>query len=457
MLRERIQQQLEHVLPFSISGRVVEVCGPVIKAYLQSAALKDFVSINLDSPLHSARRSELRAQVVGFNRDYVLLSPFGSTAGIFPGATVTLLSTKGHLELGAHLLGSVVDSLGRPLTETTTSSDLCPQHLPTSYGLPENTVPCALSRKSISTVFESGIKAIDAFVTIGKGQRLVILAEPGVGKSMLLAMIARHSRAQVNVFGLIGERGREVKELLEDTLDAETRARSVIIVSTSDEAALSRLTAAHTATRIAEYFRDQGLDVLLQLDSLTRLFRAYREVGLASGEPPVRRGYPPSVFAELPRLIERAGTNELGSITALYTVLLSSDLDEDPMVDEVKGLTDGHLVLTRELAEAGHYPAIDVLSSISRCATKLLPQDRREDLRLLRRMLARLKKDKDLVLLGGVPDAELEIALQFERELQLFLEQDLVAKSSFSESMLCMQKLATQIRNALASKDNSEN
>ena len=435
---------LDQVPAVRITGSVAEVTGPIIKAHLPGAAIGDVAEIDLRDG------KGIVSQVVGFNSSFVLLSPFQETQGIFPGALVSLRGKAPRLQLGSHLLGTTVDSLGKPLLEATAGQEPLPRgSFPRCYDSIQHQPPSPLQRRPIVSALDTGVRALDAFIPIGKGQRLAILAEPGVGKSTLLAMLARRSRAEINVFGLIGERGREVQELLFETLDAETRARSVVVVSTSDEAALSRLTAAYTATRIAEYFRDNGCDVLLQIDSLTRLFRAYREVGLARGEVPVRRGYPPSVFAELPRLIERAGTSAAGSITALYTVLLSSDVDEDPMVDEVKGLTDGHILLRRSLAEQGHYPAIDVLGSISRLAPKIVPREVLRAATLVRRLLARLHKDRDLLLLGGSADPELACALHFEPEILALLQQEVHShtnQEATHQHLLCLaQQIAEQL------------
>jgi FliI/YscN family ATPase len=298
----------------------------------------------------------------------------------------------------------------------------------------------------IQSRFVTGIRAIDAFVPMGLGQRLAVLAEPGVGKSSLLAAVAHASEAEVNVIGLIGERAREVQELASGIFSAERQSRTVIVASTSAEPAIRRILAAMTATRIAEHFRERGLSVLLQVDSLTRLFRAYREVGLAAGEVPVRRGYPPSVFSRLPELIERAGTSAAGAITALYTVLLSSDMDEDPMVDEVKGLTDGHILLSRSVAERCRYPAIDLQGSISRLASRLDTPEVREAVRQVRSAALTVAEDRELSLLGGTVHPRAQERREFESALHGFLAQDSGERSSLEHTHTHLLGLAAQAR-----------
>lgn len=439
-----VKREFRKIRPVTTRGRVVEVHGPIIHAVLSGAAVGDIVS------LQTRDATQLLAQVVGFTKEISILSPFGSTTSIVPGSEVELKSRQLQMRLNPSLLGAVVDSMGQVIAAGEKgNAERLPEFIRRAlvpamrplYAAP----PAPLSRKKIDTRFETGIRAIDAFVTLGQGQRLSVFAEPGIGKTTLMGMIARAAQADVNVIALIGERGREVRELILETLDAETRARTVVVVSTSDEAAVCRVNAAHTATTIAEYFRDAGAHVLLQMDSLTRLFRAYREVGLAAGEVPVRQGYPPSVFARVPELIERAGTSAVGSITALYTLLLSANIDEDPMVEEIKGLTDGHLVLSRALAEAGHYPAIDVVASLSRLATSLLDDDTKRAQRILRALLARLADEKDLLALGGKSSPELQNALDLEPLVKDFLIQDANEISEFELTRTELLKLANKI------------
>lgn len=441
------------VSPIQIAGKVLSVSGPVVRAALAGAAIGDFARIQSRQPQShlagptDATRSGLICQVVGFSDSAALLCPLGSTRGIVSGSRVTLERNSLEIVLGKHLCGTVLDSMGRIIgrRQVKLSSEM-PHSMPKVRSSFFSSAPAALSRLPITDQFVTGVRAIDALVTVGKGQRLCVFAEPGVGKSTLLGAIARHSVVDINVFGLIGERGREVNELIEHTLDSETRQKSIVVVSTSDEPAVSRANAANLATRIAEYFRDQGLHVLLQIDSLTRLFRALREVGLAAGEMPVRRGYPPSVFASLPGLLERAGTSERGSITALYTALLSGDADEDPMVDEVKSLCDGHLILSNDLAQRAQYPAIDVLASVSRLQMRVLPAQLQSAVRTIRYAMSRLKADRDLILLGGTPDTDLQHFLRCEPSILQFLEQDLHHASTQIETERMLLELAGLIK-----------
>lgn len=423
---------LSSISPVLLTGHANEISGPVVKAELMGAALGDYVEIETRKNIRQKTSEKLLAQVVGFSKKTAILSPLGLTKHVLPGARLKVCAEAPAIFLGEHLLGCVVDNLGRIChrffadktpseTGGLSSSRQC--SLASQYRASDQAPPDALSRVPISQAFVTGIRSIDAFITIGRGQRLGVFAEPGVGKSSLISSVACAGSADVNVIALVGERGREVGDLIQRHFDDETKRRTVIVVATSDEPPLCRVQAAYTATTIAEYFRDAGLNVLLQLDSLTRLCRALREVGLAAGEVPVRRGYPPSVFSALPTLIERAGNSATGSITALYTVLMSSDLDEDPMVEEVKGLTDGHIVLKRALAERGHFPAVDVTSSVSRLAQAVTTAHQRAACQYARRMISRLENEKDLISLGGKADEELSEALRIESALKRFLIQ----------------------------------
>jgi FliI/YscN family ATPase len=294
----------------------------------------------------------------------------------------------------------------------------------------------------IDQVFETGIKAVDGFLTLGRGQRIAIFSEPGVGKTSLLSSLVKNSDADVNVIALIGERSREIREFIEDSLDSETRARSVLVASTSSESAVSRTNAALIATAIAEYFCEQGKNVLLTFDSLTRLFRAYREVGLARGEIPIRNGYPPSAYESLPKLIERAGNTPKGSITAIYSVLLSGSLEEDPMVEEVKGLTDGHIILDRKIAEQGQYPAVNVLKSLSRLQNNLVSKEHLNAVRELRKFKTEFESKKDLMFLSEARSEQFEQYESLDSQLSEFLSQESGAKYSYSETLDYLENLA---------------
>lgn len=415
--------------------KVNEVIGPIIRAAVFPAAIGDLVHIESrgDGP-------PVWAQVVAFTESATVMSSFVGRTDILPGARVTHAGTAPTLALNPNLLGCAVDTLGRTLIRFAEPEENA-KRIPSEPGALFQQAPAPFERKPISKTLSTGIRSIDGFLSLGKGQRVCIIAEPGVGKSSLMATIARNTDADINVLALIGERGREVQDFIEDALTEEAKKRTVIVVSTSDESSLSRATAPLTAQRIAEYFRDNGRDVLLQVDSLTRYLRALREIGLAAGELPVRRGYPPSVFLRLPELIERAGATEAGSITALYTVLSSSSVDEDPMLEEIKGLTDGHFLLSKALADAGHYPAIDVLASLSRLQRKLLKPDTLAPIQGLRAQLAKYYAEKDFLALGAKPSDELAMALAYSEALLNYLKQPSEVSSSLEETLNSLLEL----------------
>lgn len=358
------------------------------------------------------------AEVVGFREDVVLLMPYGELSGICPGCRVEPRRRAFTVRVGEHLLGRVLNGLGEPLDG---------QPLPRGIPMPvNNRPPSPLSRRRIDRVFATGVRAIDGFITCGRGQRLGIFAGSGVGKSVLLGMIARFGSADVNVIALVGERGREVLEFIEKDLGAEGLKKSVVVVATSDEPALLRLRAAFVATTIAEYFRDTGRDVLLLMDSVTRFALAQREVGLAVGEPPTTRGYPPSVFALLPRLLERAGNSERGSITGFYTVLVEGDDLNEPVADAVRSIVDGHIVLKRELAVANHYPAIDILASVSRLMPSVVTPEHRQAAGRLRELVATYRQAEDLINIGAYvagSNPTIDRAIEVHEPINSFLRQ----------------------------------
>ncbi|HWJ66560.1 MAG TPA: FliI/YscN family ATPase [Nocardioides sp.] len=339
----------------------------------------------------------LLAEVAALRAGAAVCLPLGATTGVRIGDHVRATGGPLRIRVGEALRGRVLDGLGRPV-DGGPALDVLPGLVTVST---EHSAPAALSRPRITQPLGLGVRALDALVPAGRGQRLGIMAGSGVGKSSLLSMIARGTDAQVNVIALVGERGREVREFIDGDLGPEGLARSVVVVATSDAPAVERLRAAFTATRIAEWFRDAGQDVLLMMDSLTRVAMAQREIGLSAGEPPATRGYPPSVFGLLPRLLERAGTSERGSITGLYTVLVEGDDLQDPVGDTARSILDGHVVLTRELATAGHFPAVDVLESISRVHRAVTDLDQQADAARLRRMLAAHRSVRELVEIGA--------------------------------------------------------
>ncbi len=401
---------LRPVLPLQVRGRLSTVVGLEAECRGLRGALGDVVAITV-----GARR--VPAQVVAVREDALLLAPYGDLDGVSPGAAVEPTGQALRMRVGPDLAGRVLDALGRPIDDG-------PPLTGELVGL-DAPAPHPLRRQRIAEPLPLGVRALDTMTPCGRGQRVGVFAGSGVGKSTLLGMMARGATADVVVVGLVGERGREVREFLEDDLGS-ARERVVCVVATSDEPPLMRLRAAYTATRIAEHFRDQGLDVLLLVDSLTRFAMARREIGLAAGEPPATRGYPPSVFAELPRLLERAGPGETGTITALYTVLVEGDDMNDPVADAARGILDGHVVLSRRLAAAGHFPTVDVLESVSRLASKVTPPDRLALSARLRRLMSAAAEAKELVDIGAyVPgsDPVVDEALARREAVEAFLRQ----------------------------------
>ncbi len=420
-------EEIKNVSPVSIEGEVVEVYGDVVKAKIPKASPMDLVYIISQN----LKNKPIIAQVISCSNNLFSLTPLSNDAYITQGDKVKYIGEENGIYLSSNLLGTVITPLGEVI-ERVSPIKLKTKCTPL-LSKTEASPPPPLSRKSVCSPFKTGIKAIDTLLTVGIGSRIAVLAEPGVGKSTLLAMIAKHSEADVNVIALIGERGREVKDFLNETLLTETRQKTICVVSTSDSAPSLRIKAASTAMRIAEYFRDNGLSVLLEIDSLTRLVRAYREIGLLSGELPVRKGYPPSAFSALPKLIERAGPSSKGSITSFYTVLTSSDIDEDPMGEEIISLTDGHFTLSEELARNGHFPAIDILKSLSRLQ-KVGGKELNNLASSLKKHLSILKEKKESLLFGVKPTEELKIAMEAEKEILEFLKQKEDEHFSFKES-----------------------
>jgi type III secretion protein N (ATPase) len=408
--------RLDGVTPVTTRGRVTELTGLVIKAALPSARIGDHVRVLRHE------MDPLGAEVIGFSKEKVLLMPLGDPEGVGPDSLVEAPGGRLTLRCGAGLLGRVLDGLGRPMDDGP----------PLDHGSfarwpAERAAPPPLKRPRITRPLALGVRVIDGLLTVGEGQRIGLFAGSGVGKSTLLGQAARNTEADVSVICLAGERGREVREFIDEALGAGLQ-RSVVVCATSDMPPLVRLRSASVATAVAEYFRDQGQRVLLLMDSVTRVARALREVGLATGEPPVRRGYPPSVFARLPRLLERTGTSERGSITAIYSVLVEGGDMEEPIADEVRGILDGHIVLSRELAQRGQWPAVDVLQSLSRVMPAVTDGRHREAAQKLRKVLATYERQRDLILLGAYKrgsDAETDYALDKISAVNAFLAQTL--------------------------------
>jgi len=411
--------------PIRVNGKVHQVIGLTVESEGPDASVGDICYIY---PFNS--KEPLKAEVVGFREHRVILMPLGELHSIGPGCDVVGTGKPLTVAVGHELLGKVLDGLGQPLDGSFLPTKMTPY---STHRMPSN----PLKRSRVSEPLSVGIRCIDSLLTIGKGQRMGIFAGSGVGKSTLLGMVARNTSADVNVIALIGERGREVLDFIERDLGAEGLAKSVVIVATSDQPALIRIKGALIATSIAEFFRDHGLNVMLMMDSVTRYAMAQREVGLAVGEPPATRGYTPSVFAGLPKLLERSGTALKGSITAFYTVLVEGDDMNEPIADAVRGILDGHIVLDRNLAQRGHFPAIDVLSSISRVMNEIVSEDHLQSAEFLKKQLAVYKNSEDLISIGAYQkgsNADIDSALQYIEEIWDFTRQKTNEKVNFTEA-----------------------
>lgn len=414
-------------------GHVIQIIGLVIEADGPSSSIGDLCHIY-------TRMDEkpVCAEVVGFRSDKILLMPLGDMEGLRPGATV--INTGGSMEVivGPELLGRVLDGLGQPIDE------IGPVRATRTYSTKVQKIN-PLTRKRIREPLILGVRSIDGFNTIGKGQRVGIFAGSGVGKSTTLGMIARNTNADLNVIALIGERGREVREFIENSLGPEGLARSVVVVATSDQPSLVKIKAAHVATSIAEYFRDTGRDVLFMLDSLTRIAMAQREVGLAIGEPPATRGYTPSVFAIMPKLLERTGTSDKGTITGLYTVLVEGDDFNEPISDTVRGILDGHILLSRDLAHKNHYPAVDVLGSISRVMPEITTKEHRDASGAIRDLMATYNKNADLINIGAYvhgTDPKIDKSISLMDEINSVLKQPTDEKAEYEHTVLRILEIA---------------
>ena len=411
---------------FKRLGKVVNVVGLTIESNGPDAKLDDLCRIIVDKD----ENRFIMAEVIGFKDGKTLLMPFETTEGIGSGCIVENMGYPLSVSVGEDMLGLTLDGLGRPIDGS--------EYIGTDTYRIDAPSPDPLSREIITEPLPLGVKAVDGLITLGKGQRIGIFAGSGVGKSTLLGMFARNTKADINVIALIGERGREVREFIERDLGEEGMKRSVLVVATSDKPALVRRKAAQTATAIAEYFRDQVNDVLLMMDSLTRFSMAQREIGLASGEPPVTRGYPPSVYAEMPKLLERAGNSDKGSITGLYTVLVDGDDFNEPITDTARSILDGHIMLDRKLGHKNHYPAIDVLQSISRCMSQIATSEHKAAAGKLKNVLATYNEAEDLINIGAYKSGankNIDYAIEKIDAINEFLCQDVDSKYSFDEEL----------------------
>lgn len=432
----RYKKIINQTKPTQEVGKIVQIIGLIIEADGPKASIGDLCYIynKLDS-------EPVWAEVVGFKEKKILLMPLGSMEGLMPGAVVMNSGSSMQIEVGPQLLGRVLDGLGRPIDNL---GEINSQHFYSTHAEIIN----PLNRQLIRTPLSLGIRAIDGFITAGKGQRLGVFAGSGVGKSTTLAMMAKNTNADLNVIALIGERGREVSEFIETTLGPEGMKRSIVVVATSEQPSLVKIKAGFVATAIAEYFRDQGKDVLFMLDSVTRIAMAQREVGLAVGEPPATRGYTPSVFALMPKLLERAGSNEHGTITGLYTVLVEGDDFNEPISDTARSILDGHIMLSRDLAHKNHYPAVDVLQSVSRVMKDVTQKEHVAAAGKIRTLLAAYKKNEDLINIGAYvngSDAETDQAIRFMPDINKFLQQQVDEKTDYQTTVSALIQLSSQI------------
>jgi FliI/YscN family ATPase len=430
----RFRSNLTQLNPLAISGRVVQVVGLTVETMGLNCQIGEICEIQTNN------RNALMAEVIGFRNNHSLLMPLGTMEGVQPDSTVRSVSRAFKAPVGASLVGRVLNGLGEPIDGKGPLENV-------EWVSTNQTPPHPLQRSAIDEPLITGVRVLDGMLTCGKGQRMGIFAGSGVGKSTLLGSIARNSQSDISVIALIGERGREVREFLERDLGPEGLARSVIVVSTSDQPALVRLKAALVAMTIAEHFRDTGLDVMFMMDSVTRYAMAQREIGLSIGEPPASKGYTPSVFAILPRLLERAGRGERGSITGFFTVLVEGDDFNEPICDAVRGILDGHVILSRALAARNHYPAIDVLNSVSRVMPAITTRDHLQLASFARKNLAVFEKVRDLVNIGAYvkgSDPEVDVALQVMPMITSFLQQDRSDVTAFESTLQYLSEIVNQ-------------
>ncbi len=429
-----LEEHVQRILPVGMSGRVTKIVGLAVSVAGFPAPLGAIARLDTE------QGATLEAEVVGFSGDETLLLPYGELNGIRRGTRAVLGCSIQGTRVGEGLLGRIINGRGRFL------DGLAPAVLPSHVSLQTRPIS-PMQRPRINESLSTGVRAIDGLLTCGKGQRLGIFAGSGVGKSTLLGQIARSTDAAVNVVVLIGERGREVREFIERDLGPEGLAKSVVIVATGDDPAILRLRAAYLGTSIAEFFRDTGRDVLLVMDSVTRFALAQREIGLAAGEPPTTRGYPPSVFSMLPKLLERSGRTNAGSITGFYTVLVEGDDPNEPISDAVRGILDGHVVLSRKLAQQGHFPAIEILASISRLMSEISSEKHRHAATSLRQLLAAYQQAEDLISIGAYQQGSnpaVDAAIRLQEPIQKFLRQSAIEGGSLANTIDQLLRLIAQ-------------
>ncbi len=431
---DKYSKIVENAEPLRVVGKIVQIVGLIVEARLTGVAVGELCSVFIE---REEEIIEVYAEVVGFKDEKVLMMPIGNIGGIAPGCKVVPTGHQLRVPVGECLLGRVLNGLGEPM------DDKGAIVTDTFYPFDQDP-PDATKRPRISQHLATSVKAIDGLLTLGQGQRIGIFAGSGVGKSTLMGMLARGTEADINVIILVGERGREVQEFIEDSLGEEGLKRSVVIVATSDQPPMVRLKCAQVGTAVAEYFRDQGNKVLLMMDSVTRFAMAQREIGLASGEPPTTKGYPPSVFAMIPRLMERTGTSEKGSITAIYTVLVEGDDMDEPIADTARSILDGHIGLTRDLAAKNHYPCIDVGPSVSRLMSVVSTEDHKRAAGKLREVLARYNEAEDLINIGAYvkgSNPKIDYSLEKIDAVNEFLQQRTDEKIEFDEVITRLQQI----------------
>lgn len=424
-ITDKISHELQKIDPLVFRGKVIKVIGLLIESEGPKARIGEICNL-IDKYGHYISKSE----IVGFRNNQILSMVLGDLREIEPGTEIIATGEDLRIKVSDSLLGRVLDGLGNPIDG---KGQIFADEKRSIYAPPPN----PLQRQRINQPLSTGIKAIDGLLTIGKGQRLGIFSGSGVGKSTLLGMIARKTSADINVIALIGERGREVREFLEKDLGEEGLSRSVVVVATSDAPSLVRVKSALVATTIAEYFRDKGLDVMLMMDSSTRLAMAQREIGLTIGEPPTTKGYTPSVFALMQKVMERAGTSHRGSITGLYTVLVEGDDLNEPVADTARGILDGHIVLSRKLASMGHYPAIDVLESVSRVMNDIITKEHRKAINTAIELMATYRNSEDLINVGAYQkgtNPKIDRAIAFNEVINSFLKQEIEETHSFEDT-----------------------
>lgn len=432
-LTQLLHEGVEQSQPLKIKGRVIQVIGTIIKAIVPGVKIGELCELK-----NPWEEGSLVAEVVGFSKQAALLTPLGPLVGVSSNTEVIPSGRMHSVPVGMSLLGRVLDGLGNPM-DLEEKGPFNPERYNPVYAEP----PSALKRRMVEDPMTLGLRVLDGLLTCGEGQRLGVFAAAGVGKSTLLAQIMRNTGAEVIVLALIGERGREVREFIERDLGEEGLKRAVLVISTSDRPAMERLKAAYVATAIAEYFRDEGKKVLFLMDSVTRFARAQREIGLAAGEPPTRRGFPPSVFAALPRLMERAGQSDKGSITGLYTVLVEGDDMTEPVADETRSILDGHIILSRDMASANHYPAVDVLESVSRVMNEITDEEHRVAASHMRQLMSKYKEVELLLRIGEYKkgsDRLADEAIEKMDAINHFLKQSMSETSNFEQTLQSLKQ-----------------